>query len=111
MDVSDGLVADLTKLCEASGVGAVVEAGQVPADVFLRDTYPEGWLHLALNGGEDYELLFTGPDAIVEAAVGALAPQAAVVGRVVADHPGRVRVIDDKGVEVSLARSGWDHFG
>ena len=111
MDVSDGLVDDLTKLCEASGVGAVVEAGQVPADVFLRDTYPEGWLHLALNGGEDYELLFTGPDAIVEAAVGALAPQAALVGRVVADHPGRVRVIDDKGVEVSLARSGWDHFG
>ncbi|MDE2861135.1 MAG: thiamine-phosphate kinase [Chloroflexota bacterium] len=109
MDVSDGLVDDLAKLCEASGVGAVVEAGRVPADAFLRDAYPEGWLQLALNGGEDYELLFTGADAVVEAAVTTL-PQATVVGRIVADHPGRVRVVDEVGADVALSRSGWDHF-
>ena len=109
MDVSDGLVDDLAKLCEASGVGAVVEAGRVPADAHLRDTYPEGWLRLALNGGEDYELLFTGADAAVEAALTTLT-QAAVVGRIVADHPGRVRVVDDAGADIPLDRSGWDHF-
>ena len=109
MDVSDGLVDDLAKLCEASGVGAIVEAGRVPADAHLRDAYPEGWLQLALNGGEDYELLFTGADAVVEAAVTTL-PLAAVVGRIVADHPGRVRVVDAGGADVALSRSGWDHF-
>ncbi len=109
MDVSDGLVDDLAKLCEASGVGAVVEAGRVPASDHLRDTYPEGWLRLALNGGEDYELLFTGADAAVEAAVTTLT-NAAVVGRIVAEHPGRVRVVDESGADVPLDRSGWDHF-
>ena len=109
MDVSDGLVDDLAKLCEASGVGAVVEAARVPADACLRDTYPDNWLRLALNGGEDYELLFTGADAVVEAAVTTLT-NAAVVGRIVADHPGRVRVVDDAGADIPLDRSGWDHF-
>ncbi len=109
MDVSDGLVDDLAKLCEASGVGAVVQAGRVPTEACLRDTFPEGWLHLALNGGEDYQLLFTGSDAVVGAAVATL-EQAAEVGRIVADHPGRVRVVDDGGAEIALHRSGWDHF-
>ena len=109
MDVSDGLVDDLAKMCEASGVGAVVEAGRVPADAYLRDTYPDSWLRLALNGGEDYELLFTGAGADVEAAVTTLT-QAAVVGRIVADHPGRVRVVDEGGADIALDRSGWDHF-
>lgn len=109
MDVSDGLVDDLAKLCEASGVGAVVEAVRVPADAHLRDTYPEDWLRLALNGGEDYELLFTGADAAIEAALTTLT-NAAVVGRIVAEHPGRVRVVDEAGADIPLDRSGWDHF-
>lgn len=109
MDVSDGLVDDLAKLCEASGVGAVVDAARVPAEICLRDAYPEGWLQLALNGGEDYELLFTGDDAVVEAAVTTLA-KTAVVGRIVSDHPGRVRVVDESGADIALDRSGWDHF-
>ena len=109
MDVSDGLIDDLAKLCEASGVGAVVEAARVPADACLRDTYPDNWLQLALNGGEDYELLFTGADTAVEAAVTTLT-NAAVVGHIVADHPGQVRVVDDAGADIPLDRSGWDHF-
>ena len=109
MDVSDGLVDDLAKLCAASGVGAVVQAGRVPTDACLRDTFPEGWLQLALNGGEDYELLFTGTAATVGQALTTLT-QAAEVGRIVAEHPGRVRVVDDGGAEIAIHRSGWDHF-
>jgi thiamine-monophosphate kinase len=61
IDISDGLLADLAHLLEASGVGAEIDARRVPT--------PRGFgsacrrlkrdpLRLALGGGEDYELLF-----------------------------------------------------
>lgn len=52
MDISDGLSTDLARLCAASNVGAIVEAEQIPVQSTLTH---------ALNGGEDFELLFTGP--------------------------------------------------
>ncbi|MBX3266324.1 MAG: thiamine-phosphate kinase, partial [Acidobacteria bacterium] len=61
IDVSDGLSSDLAHICEASGVGAVIYAEQVPIDVRLDSIFssPDEKLHLALDGGEDFELLFT----------------------------------------------------
>ncbi len=50
MDISDGLSTDLTRLCQASKVGAVIETAQLPLAATLDD---------ALNGGEDFALLFT----------------------------------------------------
>ena len=61
MDVSDGLIADVGKMCAASGVGAVIDAGRVPAGEELRRAFPDDWTDLALSGGEDYELVFTAP--------------------------------------------------
>jgi len=66
IDISDGIASDLRHICEASGVGAVVEVDKVP----LFDTMPQDislgqqeLTMLALAGGEDYELLFTvGPE-------------------------------------------------
>ncbi|HUZ45147.1 MAG TPA: thiamine-phosphate kinase [Terriglobia bacterium] len=58
MDISDGLSTDLARLCEASGVGAEIQAQQVPGPGKLK---PAKSLKLALDGGEDYELLFTVP--------------------------------------------------
>lgn len=52
IDLSDGLSTDLHHLCEASNVGAVVDAAALPL-------HPLASLDLALHGGEDYELLFT----------------------------------------------------
>ena len=65
MDLSDGLSSDLPKLCAASGVGACVEAGLVPTSRIVRGTASQRKksLHLALHGGDDYELLFTVPRA------------------------------------------------
>jgi thiamine-monophosphate kinase len=61
MDLSDGLSSDLTRLCQASGVGAAVWASRIPkpAASAKNSLTPERALDLALNGGEDYELLFT----------------------------------------------------
>jgi thiamine-monophosphate kinase len=63
MDLSDGLSSDLTRLCQASGVGAAVEASKIPRPTASAkgNLNPARALDLALNGGEDYELLFTVP--------------------------------------------------
>ncbi len=63
MDLSDGLSTDLSRLCASSGVGARIEADRIP-----KVQVPAGKnrnhldvADLALNGGDDYELLFTVP--------------------------------------------------
>jgi thiamine-monophosphate kinase len=64
MDISDGLATDLAHICLASGVGAEVMAGAVPLSDELRraaDLLGLAPLSLALQGGEDYQLVFTAP--------------------------------------------------
>jgi thiamine-monophosphate kinase len=63
MDLSDGLSTDLPRLCTASGVGACVTAAKVPMVRSSGRNFKIGAdpLDIALNGGDDYELLFTVP--------------------------------------------------
>jgi thiamine-monophosphate kinase len=64
IDVSDGLAADLDKLCKASGVGADVESRELPLSAGLCSVAGlEARLGFALGGGDDYELLFTAAPA------------------------------------------------
>ena len=109
MDVSDGLVADLGKLAVASGVGARLDADQVPLAPGLIEAFPDQARGFALTGGEDYELLFTGPPELVERLVGAFSG-AAVVGEITSDAPGDVAVVDADGGLVTVADPGWDHL-
>jgi len=62
LDLSDGLMIDLDRLCRASGVGATLYAEQLPLSpslVAYGQTTRQDPLRFALAGGEDYELLFT----------------------------------------------------
>ena len=62
IDVSDGLSSDLNHLCDESGVGALVEASQIPIEGCVSELCGRRALDpllLALHGGEDFELLFT----------------------------------------------------
>lgn len=110
MDISDGLLDDLGKLCTASQVAAQITLSNVPIHPALRQAFPQDAETLALSGGEDYELLFTGPPHVVERLVSLLPPGAAVIGKVVEGPPGRVQVLDKAGEEVTLAVGGWDHL-
>lgn len=111
MDVSDGLVADLEKLCTASRVGAQVEAERLPLHPDAVTAYPTRALEWAARGGEDYQLLFCAPQPVMQRALGELTRRGirgTQIGRLV--EGAGVRLVDAGGRDVRLASSGWDHF-
>ncbi|MEX2430429.1 MAG: thiamine-phosphate kinase, partial [Dehalococcoidia bacterium] len=109
MDVSDGLLTDLAKLGRSSGVGAQVRASHVPLPPELLQVFPDDALKLGLGGGEDYQILFTGPRPIVERVLSEM-PGAVIIGEITADDPGVVRVLDDDGAEMLVTDAGWEHL-
>ena len=111
MDISDGLVDDLSKLCQASGVSASLEVQKIPVHPLLHQAFPQRYLDLALNGGEDYQLVFAAPSGVMERVLPVLPPPASVVGAIIDGEAGRVTLIDSEtGEPVSAASAGWDHF-
>jgi thiamine-monophosphate kinase len=112
IDVSDGFAADLGHICDASGVGVVVEAGRLPVFRAEGVTLERAPLELALSGGEDYELCFTIPQDRAEAAAAAVTEATGtpvtVVGEVVG--AGRGRRLVREGAYEDLGAAGWDHL-
>ena len=116
MDVSDGLAVDLARLCRESEVGAKIEVSRIPVadgvheigEVLAVDT-----LELALEGGEDYELLATlAPEAVDRVAsrvTERFGTPLTDIGEIV-DGEG-VMLVDESGAERRLEPRGWDHFG
>ena len=109
MDVSDGLLDDLDKMCRASGVGAVVRSNLVPVDEHLRRAFADDWLSLAVSGGEDYELLFSAPAEVVDSVAQGLAVPTTVIGETIAE-PRQVSLLDRDGQPMRDVAGGWDHF-
>lgn len=104
IDVSDGLAGDLEHLCEASGVGAVVESARVPVEARhheLAQALGLDGTELALAGGEDYELVFTAKEGAIDPRV------ATCIGTIVPERG--VRVLDVHGSEIPLSRRGHIH--
>lgn len=112
IDVSDGLLADLGHICEASGVGAIVDADALPLSSAMLALFDaEQRRGFALSGGDDYELCFTasvGRADRIAADFARLGFGAARIGRIVAE-PG-LRVRDANGNAVETPRRGWQHF-
>lgn len=110
IDVSDGLLADLGKLCKASGVAARIEADAAPIHPALWKAFPIDAVELALTGGEDYQLLFTANEAVLKKALPFLPAPPMVIGAVVAGSPGHVDVVDAQGKTAPAVAGGWDHL-
>ena len=110
IDISDGLISDLSHVCEASQVSARIEVDRVPIEPEVRANFGDKSLELALSGGEDYELLFTGSPEVVARVKKAASCPVTVIGELVADKEGGVFLFDSKGSPFHLNKAGWDHF-
>ena len=116
LDVSDGLLGDLTHILEQSQVGAQIDADAVLQTMAARKTSlvlpDDQWYQCALAGGDDYELAFTAPAHLrsqVEAAAQSASTPVTRIGSVTAE-PG-IRLLDAQGQ--ALPRQRWasfDHF-
>ena len=112
IDISDGLVDDLSKVCEASGVASRLDADQVPVHPALKEVFPDRYTDMALSGGEDYQLLFTAREDLMGQVRSSLGSSATVVGEIVPGGSGQVTIVRSKtGEKLKAPRGGWDHFG
>lgn len=104
IDISDGLSTDLSHICQESGVGAEILQNAIPrAKIGGREID----LRFALQGGEDYELLFTArPKTKVPARLAGI--PVTCIGEIV--RPKRLLLITSKGVRSRLKPRGWQHF-
>lgn len=102
IDISDGLLIDLGRLCSESGVGARVYIPDIPLSDALKQAASVLGLSaagLALSGGEDYELLFTAsPRQKIDANC---------IGEVTRSG---IMVLDDTGSRVHITKKGYQHF-
>ena len=110
IDISDGLIADLQHICQASWVGARIGVDQVPIAPAVKTAFAERALELALTGGEDYELLFTASAERVEKIIKAASCPVYVIGDIITDDEHQVQLVNNQGNPVSLSGKGWDHF-
>ena len=111
IDVSDGLSTDLAHLCRASEVCAEIEQAALPIHPLASKLGPTAALQAALNGGEDYELLFTAP-----ASVPIPSSLAGVPIRRIGSIKNRrsdkalMTMLTPDGRRVQLQPGGWEHF-
>ena len=103
IDISDGLVADLSKLAVASGVGAEIDIEKLPLSSAMLNRYDRGSAEsFALTGGDDYELCFTAPPGAVDELASITAIGVVTDGdRVVCRRDGQIVEVD---------ASGYRHF-
>jgi thiamine-monophosphate kinase len=110
IDISDGLIADLTHVCKASRVGAVIYMDKVPIHPSLQRYFKEDCNNMAMTDGEDYELLFTAREQIVERFKQSTGIPVTVIGEIVEGTTGNVKVVDSGGNTIMVKQAGWDHF-
>lgn len=117
IDVSDGLLADLSHIAERSGCAAAVKLVQLP-HLPKGESYDADLRRIALEcqlaGGDDYELCFTAPGS-QSLAIARIAAQLELplwnIGEMVAGQAGEVTVFDPDGKPVEFKHKGYDHFG
>jgi thiamine-monophosphate kinase len=110
IDLSDGLISDLTHICKASRVGAKVWIDKLPIHELLKASFKNEALGMALSGGEDYELLFTAKNKVINKTKNFMSIPVTVIGEIVSKHPRQVTIVDKQGKIVKWSTGGWDHF-
>ena len=107
IDISDGLASDLLHICKSSHTGCRIYSKKIPIDqetFRLAEEFRIDPLTAALNGGEDYELLFTVSLEMLEKIK--LIPSVRVIGHMTVPDNGKL-VVSEDGSETVLTAQGW----
>lgn len=110
IDISDGLASEIMHICKASEVGCTIYDERIPLDAktsIAAIEFNVDPVTTALNGGEDYELLFTIKQEDYEKV--ASNPNFTVIGHIT-DKASGVNLVDKNGSHVALKAQGWNHF-
>ena len=110
MDVSDGLSSELLHICKNSGVGCRVYEERIPIDyqtALMAEELNMNLVTAAMNGGEDYELLFTVPLADHDKV--ARMKTARIIGHITKSDLGACMVTRDN-QEMEIRAQGWNAF-
>lgn len=108
MDVSDGLSSELMHICKDSGVGCRVYEDRIPIDyqtAVMAEEFNMNLVTAAMNGGEDYELLFTVP--LVDREKVERLKDVKMIGYITKPELGEALVTRDGG-EIPLKAQGWN---
>lgn len=111
IDVSDGLSSELLHLCQQSGCGVRIYEERLPLDYQTAVTAEELNMNVttcALNGGEDYELLFTVPLSMHDRI--AAIDDVREIGYVTRSELGACLIARGSGEEIELKAQGWQAF-
>jgi thiamine-monophosphate kinase len=108
MDLSDGLASDVRRVCDRSGAGCDVDLDLLPVEDDTRELARSlGHVPavLAATGGEDYELLISAPERVLDALAKSIGVPLTVIGEVT-----QAEVTFRHKKETAGELSGWDHF-
>lgn len=110
MDVSDGLSSELMHICKQSNTGCRIYEERIPIDyqtAVMAEEFNMNLVTAALNGGEDYELLFTVP--LTDHEKVAAMEGVKIIGRITKPELGLYMETRD-GAELQLRAQGWQAF-
>jgi thiamine-monophosphate kinase len=114
IDISDGIAGDLKHICDDSNVGAEIFERDIPfPEKIEKLSISKNKIDLALNGGEDYELLFTmrsdTPLQLIQEIAAKTQIKISKIGRIVPKEEG-FNIINGENQKLLLQPKGWDHF-
>ena len=110
IDISDGLIADLKHICEASGVSAAIYEPELPLHPALKKYLPQDYFNVILTGGEDYELIFTANRDKISYIQNKFTCPVTVIGKILPRKSEFVTIFNSHGKPVNIPNVGWDHY-
>ena len=113
IDISDGLTSEVLHLSKQSEVGITIYEDKLPIDYTTMNLAKEMNLNpvfCALNGGEDYELIFTCPPNLINTVDKILASKFSIIGKIRQKNKTPIRILQNGVDAKNIKIQGWDPF-